>query len=507
MKRLGALALIVMVASLFAAAPAFAAAFNVTSNFGVRVNEKGPCEQIGSITLAPDDAVGPPPDVWGPNVVITVELLAGATICDEVNEQLTTPGGVPYRVLALVGDDFFTVINEGGVPITTQIRIGDVIAGDSPICFNLENTPYNSTDPNLQLVQVSYRDNESNTYSGDTAVATVKPQAHDIEVCDKDDVEDSICGEDNLSCLQDYDPKTGLPQIPICDPGASPTQDQDVVECGDDFSTVRICMTLSDEANVFGGRDYGFDLSIDKDGVGIRDVQVCDRFGACTDIPEGALTRYDEDGDVISVPAPPADLDDMVDTKSVAFVAALQPLTNYVTFTVAYDSCVATPGNLEAELAVNLDPCGDSFSTLSALTVARLITCGDDGMGPVTEFQWVFSYSPIPDNNPWWAGVAVTNLTNSSIDVDLLAYEADGDLFSASVSIPPKNCIPVLVRDINWDAEDNDQTFGDEEFWMVASCPSPFTGLFFFGDSAAGVGMGYIPFLINDSVLSVAPPD
>jgi hypothetical protein len=295
--------------------------------------------------------------------------------------------------------------------------------------------------------------------------------------------------------------------IQLCDPGASPTQEQDVVECGDDYSTVRICMTLSDEANVFGGRDYDFDLSIDKDGVGIRDVQVCDRFGACTDIPEIALTRYDEDGDEITVIVPPADLEDMVDTKSVSFTTALQPLTNYVTFTVAYDSCVATPGDLEAELMVNLDPCGDSFGTLNELTVARLTTCGDDGMGPISEFQWVFSYSPIPDNNPWWAGVAVTNLTNSSIDVDLLAYEADGDLFSASVSIPPKNCIPVLVRDINWDAEDNDQTFGDEEFWMVASSASQFTGLFFFGDSAAGVGMGYIPFLLNDSSLSVAPPD
>jgi len=504
MKRLGALALIVMVVSLFAAAPAFADAFNVTSNFGVRVNEKGPCEQIGSITLTPQ-VTSPNPgfDFWAPGTVITVELLAGATICDAVNQVLNTPGLLPYRVLAEVGDDFFTITNISGSNIITQIRVGDVTQGHAPICFNLVNTPYNSTDPNLQLVQVSYRDNQSNTYSGDTAVATVKPQAHTITVCDKDDIQTAYCGEGNLSCLSDYDTKTGLPQIPLCDPGATPSQDQDQIECGDNFSTVRACLTLSDQANVFGGRDYGFTLSITKAGVGIRDVQVCDGNGACSTVSELALTRFNANGQKINVAGGSATLEQEVDTKKVEFVEALQPGTNFVTFTVAYDSCTVTPGALQANLAVNLDPCGDSFSTASARTVAQLITCGD-GMEPVSSFQYLFPYSVEPTGTGWFSGVSFVNLNNSSIDVALQAYEADGDLFTASVSIAPKSLVAVLVQTINWTAQGNDAQFGDERFWLLGSCPAPFSGVLFFGDG--NMSMAYIPVLLNDSVLYVPSP-
>ena len=184
MKKLSFVALAAVMIVALGTSMAFAAAFNVTSNFGVRVTEQGASERVGSITISGDTATDLfVTDAVTPNLtVITVELLGNATISRTFGADYsygglagvafdptaTAPaegGTLDYSVRAVEGNDYFTITIDTNGVAGDQILVGheDI----SAICFNLIGTVYNASDPARQLVQVSYSNTLSDTFSGD----------------------------------------------------------------------------------------------------------------------------------------------------------------------------------------------------------------------------------------------------------------------------------------------------------------------------------------------------
>ena len=478
MKRITVLSIAMLFICAVFTTAAMADSFDVTANYGVRVAEKGVCEQVGAVTLAGQTGT----EIWAAGTVITVELLAQAVICKDVTAVNYLYGGgtgVDYTVNAAMGDDFFTItVNNASIAGDT-IRVGH--DGDSSMCFDLSGTPYNSTDPNLQLVQVSYRDDAGNTYSGDIYVATVKPQQHSITVCPKNDV-DNVFGS-LPGWPDDVDVKTGLLQIPLCDPEEA-LQEQDA-ECGCVIPVQHICIRILDPGNQFTTTRYNFTIETAKTGVGIKAVGVYDSDGDGLD-PE-VTERRDIDGNVLPNPDDET-CANSVATKAIDFYADMDGAgTQYILMTLAYDSCTATPGDLLADVSFSREPCGDSYA-VTDLPIADMISCGN---GELISSEAIFPYATDFSNGQWWVGLALTNITASEITVELDIYEADGDLYEASVTVPGNGITTQLAGDLNPTTSGADAEFGDERFWIHATSNGSFTGFLMMGDGTQA--QGYLP--------------
>lgn len=474
MKRITMLSIAMLFMCAVFTTAAMADSFDVTANYGVRVAEKGVCEQVGAVTLAPHDG-----DVWAADTVITVELLAQAMICKDVNQLYTLPSLATYTVVANTGDDFITItIGAAATAANETIRFGhDAL---SSMCFDLSGTPYNSTDPTLQMVQISFRDDAGNTYSGDTYVATVKPQQHTIAVCTKDDGE-LVVGANGWP--NDVDVKTGLIQIPLCDPAAG-SQEQGA-ECGCDFATEQICIRILDPGNQITNTQYNFTITTAKTGVGISGVTVWTDLGA-GHVPAG--TVMDERRDIDEVVVTGITCADYVATKAIDFHATLGGAgTQYIVVDLAYDSCVALPGELLANVSFSREPCGDSYSVTN-LPIANMTSCG---AGSVTTSSAIFPYAPDFASGVWWVGLALTNPNASEITVELDIYEADGDLYETSVTVPGCGITTQLAGDLNPVSSGSDAEFGDERFWINATSNGSFTGFLMMGDGTQA--QGYLP--------------
>lgn len=471
MKRITMLSIAMLFMYAVFTTAAMAASFDVTANYGVRVAEKGVCEQVGAVTLAPQDS-----DVWAADTVITVELLAQAMICKDVSQYyaLAVSG---YTVVANTGDDFITItIDAVATAAGETIRFGhDAL---SSMCFDLSGTPYNSTDPNLQMVQISFRDDQDNTYSGDTNVATVKPQQHSIAVCTKDDGE-LVVGANGWP--NDVDVKTGLIQIPLCDPAAG-SQEQGA-ECGCDFATEQICIRILDPGNQITNTQYNFTITTAKAGVGISGVAVWTGDPAAF-VGATVTERRDIDEVVIT----DTTCADYVATKAIDFNAILAGAgTQYIVVDLAYDSCVALPGELIADVSFSREPCGDSYS-VTDLPIANMTSCGAVS---VTTSSAIFPYAPDFASGVWWVGLALTNPNASEITVELDIYEADGDLYKTSVTVPGCGITTQLAGDLNPVSSGSDAEFGDERFWINATSNGSFTGFLMMGDGTQA--QGYLP--------------
>ena len=474
MKRITILSIAMLFMCAVFTTAAMAASFDITATYGVRVAEKGVCEQIGSMTLAGHEAA----DVWTAGTVITVELLAQAVICKDVNQNYVLPSGADYTVVANTGKDFITItIGAIDTAPSETIRVGhDTL---SSMCFNLSETPYNSSDPTLQMVQVSCRDDQGNTYSSDTFVATVKPQQHTIAVCTKDQ------GENYVSAIgwpNDVDIKTGLIQIPLCDPSAG-SQAQDA-ECGCvNPATGQICIRILDPGNQMTNTQYNFTITTAKTGVGISGVAVWSG-----DPAGGVVTTVDERRNINEVVVTGTTCADYVATKAIDFHATLAGSgTQYIVVNLAYDSCTATPGELIADVNFSREPCGDSYS-VTDLPIANMTSCG---AGWVTTSAAIFPYAADFASGEWWVGLALTNPNAGEITVELDIYEADGDLYETSVTVPGCGITTQIAGALNPVSSGDDAEFGDERFWIRATSNGFFTGFLMMGDGTQA--QGYLP--------------
>ncbi len=473
---------------------ALAATFNVRANYGVNVTKNGICERVGAITIEGDYSV------FAADDEIIIELMAGATVCNDIEASYNYGGlnGVEgtdptldYTIVGNKGEDHYTItINIPGAGIPPQsVAVGHkvtlpgppvTVQDFSPLCFNLENTPYSEDDPNYQLVQVSYRDNRDNGYSGDRFVAMVRNSAgHTVRLCTKSEGDDVDAG----GWPDHVDPKTGLVSIPLCNGDSA--QNQEIGPCGCFVSERQICIKIDDPNDSFGdGEQYEFRIggcTGAKKGVGIADVELIDPNG--NQVGLNSEQRYGDSCDPLN--ASPVECEDMVDTKIFEFTATLNSSgEHYLLIDVAYDSCEASIGDWIVDISGQRIPCGDSFR-VKDLLIAKFVDCGTG-----LQSQQIFPYSADVSTG-WWSGVALTNPNDSDITVEMEIYEADGDKYTAAVDVPAKNISVGLMNDsafIQLTPHSDDASFGDERFWILARAPKPFYGFLMMGDSAQAQG-------------------
>jgi hypothetical protein len=469
------------------AGTAFAASFDVTSNYGVRVTEKGTCERIGATTLTSADTTATSTDIWHDGTVITVELLGQATICANYLYNATYTTGAPggnYTINAIKGNDYFTItVHTDSDPTTDSIVFGNT---NTPICFDLSNTLYNSEDPNNQLVKVSYQSTQgsnNDSYSGDNYVATVKPPAHEAAVCSKTigtEIQNDTSYLDNWYSGSGYFTKDGLPTLDVC--YANNAQNQDPNQCGEvteQTMGTEVCFTIDDAANVFNGQNYKFAFTTSKTGVGIKYVRLYTGTysgGDLTGVTQifSTVTAYytmtnpGKHDDPVTPNTDPNSEDYLPYSKIKRIEMNVPSVPSgkvYVVVTFNANSCDASAGTLNMGIEFNRNPCGDSFN--GSLDVAQIVSCENAA-------SVLLPYLPNFTNSNWWSGMALTNITDKDQTLTIKVIEADGDVYTGSVTIPANNIIAGVFTSAGWSTVNHgvislsttstDSAFGDERF-------------------------------------------
>lgn len=499
MKRFTLITLAVLFIAALGAGSAFAETYQVTAGYGVRVIEQGSCEQVGSITLEGQT----PSDLFVNGTTITVELLGGATICRNVGASYTFggPGVIPtaintwdpavsapvlgageeYYIEAVTGDDYFII------EIVATSVIGDrVIVGhelESYLCFNLQGTIYNASDPNLQLVQVSYRDSDENTYSGDSYVATVKPQTISFGICATGKYADVYTRE---IC---YIPGTQAP------------------ECGYDFWSSACLFRFTD--NSVGELDGTYEITVGKTagakaGIGFSDIFIQYAGTGAWIYPNPLTTVRRNSAGVVLDPAnyggfgePPIEALYAETSQITVQVNLLGPGTYYV-YGQGYayagpGDCPFEPGDWIVDISGRKIPCGHSFSDLDRV-ILHTTEC-NYGQYP-EPYCMTFPFGA----GSWMNGLVLDNPNSHDQVFTALIHEADGDMYTAQATIAAMSMAVDLVENIFTitipDATDSAPF--DEDYWLqITSDDDPFFGYMFIFDGT--MANGYRPICCTPS--------
>lgn len=526
MKRISLIAVVACLTLAMFTAPALAATFEVKSSFGVRVTEQGISEQVGEISIKGAE-IG---DIFQDQQIITVELLGNATISrtfaaeyaygdnvlgnpnriyytDDpegdgivVGDDTEIGVGTEYRVVAIEGQDFFTVETfAAGADFNDYIIIGhDEIAVDwnpadgdtddefeaagqySALCFNLEGTIYNSNDPAQQLVQVSYADSLSNTFSGDIYVATVKPSTVVLDTCAKTvpDIELDFTESQDLDCGHGTD---SVCLFTFQDPAAGALDGEFIFRVGktDGAFLGMGISSLSVQKSVDGGQTWD-------------DVTM----GGLTSTPVSITTRWDRSGAEIEL----ADYEDndyytaaellYVDSSQVEGTVTLTGTGTDVIYrmlaTVRYDTCVATAGDWLIDVVASRVPCGGSFGATDWLA-ANVVEEG--GILRTAIFPYGAGLGA-----GWYNGISIWNPMSTDLTVSFAITEADGDAYSATITVPAGEMSVGLVDTLLAPVTaGTDSAFGDENYNIVASANGTFYGFLFITNGT--VAQGYLPIM------------
>jgi hypothetical protein len=479
MKRFTMIALAVLFMAAVGATQAFAQAYVVTNNFGVRVIEQGSCERIGSGTIAGKETG----DIFTVGETITVELLGNATICKTSiasynyngafvsnnigdGDYTVTSYGPNPDAFKFVGDDFFTItINAANADNTETVVFGH--DDDGAICLDLRGTIYNPDDPAQQLVQVSYRSSEEATFSGDIYVATVKKKSVSVKSCEK-----------------------LPPTIELC---YNATQ---FANCGNQ-SYGSICIfTFTDDAA--GALDGLYNFTIGKTtgakaNIGFESLLIQKRSGSFPFYSWNSLTttvleRRDSSGNEITsddYPDPPFHTGLFVDTSEIDVEADLTGSGTYrVMATIYYNSCAAQPGDWLVDIYANEDPCGGSFSEEDFM-IADVVLCSSYPM------KHIFPFAAAGPT--WFNGLVLDNPHNVDIVLDVTATEEDGQVYHGSVTVPAgKMIVGIAETVINASTSSMDAALGDESYFMEITGENYFYSFMFIGDGV--MAQGYMPY-------------
>jgi hypothetical protein len=493
MKRFTLIALAVFFIAALGASSAFAETYQVTAGYGVRVIEQGSCEQVGSITLEGQT----PADLFFDGTTITVELLAGATICRNVGASYDFggPGVIPtaistwdptttapdtaqeYYIEAEEGDDYFIIVITDDSVAADRIIVGHEL--ESYLCFDLRNTPYNPDDPNLQLVQVSYRDSDENTYSGDSYVATVKEQTITFGICETGK------GADVETRYFEYCPS---------DPSQGPAPPQ----CDYDFWSSACLFQFTDEA--VGELDGTYQITIGKtagakDGIGFRNVYIYyDGWGY---VPVYNEVRLNADG----VELDPADYGGPGEPPIEAMYTATSQITVDTdlqgpgTYYVSADGyahvgpgdCDFEDGDWVVDISGSRIPCGGSFSD----TDRTILHTYEYSCDPAPEpYCMIFPFAA----GSWMNGLVLDNPNSSDQTMTAYITEADGDMYIAEGTVPANGMAVDLVENIFTVTvpDDDDAAAFDEDYWlMIMSDDGIWFGYMFIFDGT--MANGYLP--------------
>lgn len=474
-----------------------------------RVTEAGVCEDAGTImfsgTIAGGNGSVAAWDGGGNDTIVTMDLLSGAALCRSIGTDVDGDGKIdvtdPAEAVLLpaaqcpgiVGNVYVAgklgslsikvlVPDQNGLVLDDDwsIQIGD--EADTDICVNLTGADLHAGVTGKEELGVNIFDNAapSNNYTGDKIIAHVYPPGHDVALCSKAHTKlDTCLTTDGCICC---DEKNGMLRKPIPSFGAA--QDQTICGCANDEHNngagCPICLVLRDDQEMFD-ENYTIEIKLNKEYVffDMGVVSVEDKNGAT--VTPDTVTYYDADDNVTWNQC------DAVRVKLTGVSLSAPLASYYVSFNLSMDTCKVTTGLLNATVSFQREPCGDSYT--KTLDVADLCRLGEAVDGDLSEA--LFPYAPNFDEQ-WWVGLALTNLTPTEITVDLDIYEADGDLYETSVTVPGHGITTQLAGDLSPTlSAGSDAQFGDERFWIHATSDVEFTGFLMMGDGAQA--QGYLP--------------
>jgi hypothetical protein len=415
-----------------------------------------------------------------------------------VGDDTEQAAGADYRIVAIEGQDFFTVETFAAGLAEEYIIIGhDEIAVDlntdgdtddpgeaagqpSALCFNLKGTIYNPNDPAQQLVQVSYADSLSNTFSGDSDVATVKPSTVVLDNCAKTvpSIELDFTESQDLDCGHGTD---SVCLFTFQDPAAGALDGEFIFRVGktDGAFLGMGIMGLAVQKSVDGGQTWD---DVDQTGAGSTGVTI--------------TTRWDRSGVEIEL----ADYDDndyytaaelmYVDSSQVEGTVLLNGTGTDVIYrllaSVRYDTCAASAGQWTVDVLASRVPCGGSFGETDWVA-ANVVEEG--GILRTAIFPYGAGLG-----TGWYNGISIWNPMATDLTVSFAITEADGDAYSASITVPAGEMSVGLVETLLAPVTaGTDSAFGDENYNITASANGTFYGFMFITNGT--VAQGYLPIM------------
>jgi len=163
---------------------------------------------------------------------------------------------------------------------------------------------------------------------------------------------------------------------------------------------------------------------------------------------------------------------------------------------MVYDIAVADPNDqVTVRVTLTRAPCGTIITTdhcVGTLVSACPITLTNQG-------SISFPYFTEGNTDGFWDGIAITNTTGSAGTVTLTMYEADGDVATATVSVPAMgmyvNTLETMIADGLFTLTTSvNGTLGNARSQIVASSTNiTIDGFAMMGNNATGVSMGYLP--------------
>jgi hypothetical protein len=249
-------------------------------------------------------------------------------------------------------------------------------------------------------------------------------------------------------------------------------------QCGEVDLGSEVCFTIDDAANVFNGQTYKFAFTTSKTGVGIKYVRLYTGTYSGGDLTGVSplsvssptyytVTNPGKHDDPVTPEDDPnsADYLPYSKIKRIEMQAIVPSGKVYAVVTFSANSCDASAGTLNMGIEFNRYPCGDSFN--GSLDVAQIVSCENAA-------NVLLPYLPNFTNSNWWSGMALTNTTDKDQTLTIKVTEADGDVYTGSVTIPANNIIAGVFTSAGWSTVNHgvislsttstDSAFGDERF-------------------------------------------
>lgn len=154
-----------------------------------------------------------------------------------------------------------------------------------------------------------------------------------------------------------------------------------------------------------------------------------------------------------------------------------------------YDLSEITAGD-DVEVSVNItkDPCG---VVMNKTLVVGTLGCVAPGVSQSVTFPYFTEIT----GDSFWDGFAVTNLSGTDGSADLTIYEADGDVFTATVAVKAHSMAVMNTADLIAIATQTSGTgtMGDARFYMEVNADFNVDGFAMMANPATGESMGYLP--------------
>ena len=151
------------------------------------------------------------------------------------------------------------------------------------------------------------------------------------------------------------------------------------------------------------------------------------------------------------------------------------------------DDEIVKGSSVTVRVSVNKYPCG----TISTC----LVDLGILGCDMSVSSTLLYPYFTEMENDLYWDGLAVTNLSSYDGVAELTIYEADGDTATYSLSVPANSIQSVTGTQLAASATQTGGagTLGDARFYVMVDADFSADGLGMFANSGTGESLGYLP--------------